>query len=108
MIAANAPFADGVIVNRVGNLYRNFETLNVAELYRDGEGNPFAGACRIIPSTASFYVTVPIDDLDAVLMAKRVMRGLAGRKKVRQTVCDREAINFTGFAKTNQILVLWV
>lgn len=98
---------DHFIVGRVPELYASFKALDKPVYYSRGGKNPYAGCISIIPEKANFYVMVPATDPDRVMLAKRVIKGLAGRRKVREHLADRHEVNYPGFIKGSRILVLW-
>lgn len=97
----------GVTVERVADLYLRFAALDIEGYYEEGERNPYAGLCDLIPKKATHYVMVheKSRNLD---MARAVMKGLAKRRKVREVACEKHKINYRPFAPAGKIIVLWV
>ena len=97
----------GITIESVARLYAQYDRMNVPDYYEDGEENPFAGRCRVIPKKATYYAMVPAKDRDACLMAAQTLIGLAKRKKVRFVTRTKGEINFNQFAPAGDIVVMW-
>lgn len=98
---------EGVSVETVDRLRRRHEALDIPSYYEAGEENPYAGLARLLPRNASYYVMVPQSDQAKVAVARKVMKGLAGRRKVGETVCEKDDVNYSMFAKPGRIVLLW-
>lgn len=98
----------GVNIERVDRLYAQFARMDVPDYYDEGEENPFAGRCRVIPRTATFYTMVPASDEDGIEAAAMILKSVAKRKKVRFTLCEKHEINFNQFAPAGKVVVMFV
>ena len=98
----------GVTVESVGKLYAQFERMDVPDYYAEGEENPYAGRCRVIPRKATAYAMVPAGEPENVAMARLLLKGVGRRRKVREVICEKHEINFNQFAKVGKIVVLYV
>lgn len=99
-------FENGVTVESVQDLYARRDALDIKDYYEDGEKNPFAGLCELIPAKAQHYVLVH-ERSRHVEMARATMRGLAKRRKVWEEVCEKHQINYRPFAPAGRIIVMW-
>lgn len=99
---------EGVTIERVDVLYAEHARMDVPGYYKDGEENPYAGRCRIIPKTASAYAMIPVRDERRLEMARLLLKGIAKRKRVREVISEKHEVNYNQFAAASQIVVLYV
>jgi hypothetical protein len=99
---------EGVTIELVDRLYAEYERMDVPDYYKEGEENPYAGRCRIVPKTASVYAMVPAKDERRVEMARALLKAFAKRKRVREVISEKHEVNFNQFAEASKIIVLYV
>jgi hypothetical protein len=97
-----------VTVERVTDLYRQFDRMDVPGYYEGDEQNPYAGRCAVVPKSATVYAMVPAGSDEQISLARALLKGVGGRRKVREKVCTKPEINYNQFAQSGKILVLWV
>lgn len=90
-----------VEVKSVSDLYFRYATLG--HRY-EGDDNPLLGLTRVIPAKATYFAIAPVTDID---MTYRVMKALAGRKKLRQVEVTKDEINYHVFAPTDRVVVFF-
>jgi len=95
-------------IHSVDDLYARKAKLDVPGYYEQGEENPWAGLCRIIPRKAKAYAVVLEGDAAALSGAMASLKGFAGRRKIRQTVCDKDTANYNQFSKPGKVVVVYV
>lgn len=99
---------EGVSIESVERLYAEYDRMDVPDYYKDGEENPYAGRCRVVPRKASVYAMVPAKSEANLLMARSLLKGFGKRKKVREVLCDKHEINYNMFSDASQIVILYV
>lgn len=99
---------EGVTIERVDTLYAEYTRMDVPEYYKEGEENPYAGRCRLIPETATVYAMIPARDEGRLEMARLLLKGYAKRKRVREVIGEKHEVNFNQFAAASKIVVLYV
>ena len=100
--------SEGVTIESVEHLYEQFERMNIPSYYAEGGVNPFAGRTSVVPRKATFYALVPEKDEAKVVHARRLLKGVANRRKVREAVREKHEINYNQFAPASRIVILWV
>lgn len=90
-----------VEVKSVADLYFRFATMGH---HYEGDDNPLYGLTRVVPAKAQYFAVAPVTDID---MTYRVMKALAGRRKLRQVEVTKDEINFHVFAPTDRLVVFY-
>lgn len=98
----------GVTIESVEKLYQRHARMDVPGYYEDGQENPWAGLCRVIPAKATAYALIPVDDLPRIAMAQAMLKGLVKRRKVWFAIRHKAEINYQMFAPAGKIAVLYV
>jgi hypothetical protein len=97
-----------VTVEYVAELYAEYTRMDRPDYYGDGEENPYLGRISVIPRKATVYAMVPEGEPDSISLARQLLRGVGGRRKIRAVPCERHEINYNQFAKAGRIIVLYV
>lgn len=97
-----------VNVESVETLYAKFERMDVAGYYEDGQENPWAGLTRIIPRSARAYTVVPIKDIATITLAKAMLKGIGGRRKIKFAIRHKGEVNYQMFAPAGKVTVIYV
>ena len=99
---------EGVTIESVQTLYEEFERMDVPDYYEDGQENPYAGRCRVVPQKATYYAMVPQVDEARLAQARLLLKGVGRRRKVREVVCNKGDINYNQFSPASKVVVLYV
>lgn len=99
---------EGVTIESVEKLYAEYRRMDVPDYYEEGQENPFAGRCRVVPRKATYYAMVPAKDETRLAQARLLLKGVARRRKVREVICNKGEINYNQFAPASKVVVLYV
>jgi hypothetical protein len=97
----------GVEIETVEHLYGEYDRFAAVDLSAHGITNPLEGRVAIVPRKASHYTMVLNDDPDRVEFARRLIKGVAKRRKVREVVCEKTDVAFNHFAPAGKVVVLY-
>lgn len=97
-----------ITVERVESLYARFRRMDIKTYYKEGQRNPYKGLVDVIPETAKVYTLIHERDIDNIEIAQRLLKGVGGRKKIRQALKTKAEINYQMFSPGGKILILYV
>lgn len=97
----------GIMVERVADLYARFKAMNDPDYYDEGEENPYLRLTKIIPPTARYY-TIVHESSRQLLHARLIMKSVSKRRKVNERLCEKHEINFRAFSQAGKLILIWV
>lgn len=97
-----------VTIESVETLYAKYDRMDVPGYYEEGQENPWAGLTRIIPRTARAYAVVPMKDLSTIGLARSLLKGVGGRRKIKFAIRHKGEVNYQMFAPAGKVTVLYV
>lgn len=97
-----------ITVERVDALYARFRRMDIKGYYKEGQKNPYKGLVDVIPETAKVYTLIHEKDLENLEVAKKLLKGVGGRKKIRKALKTKSEINYQMFSPGGKIIILYV
>lgn len=107
MSAGLDPFNAIIPIEPVSALHARKKALDIPGYYEEGEVNPFAQRCKIVPKKARWYVMIPVEQSAKLKEARLMLKAMSGHRKVTEVKATRDAVSYEGFAETGEVVVLY-